>query len=314
MILERNKRYFKRYRLRMKARAKYAPALPLFAPDAKHSILRAIRMAMRVGKAKSDQPNGDTIELVKAEHDSRRKIVVLLFHRASPDAADPAYRKRVKNKVKLRLTKKESDEEQAVSSHLLIWTEPVEPGAYNAVLEEVPGLSLSAVSRILGTLLNNYKFGYEEGGEEKETYTTFRAEGIKSETLTNALKKKGALTYLTLTRTAPVDAPDAEGLAEPQTERVKYKVKGNPASRAWRERLKEFVTGAKSDWDQVSVDIRLDDNRSRTVRIDQESEAAELLFVRSELAYLGKDVDTCSLNPVPEIVNAGLKILKKPSV
>ena len=295
----------------MRGRAKHAPNLPLVAKPGKDSILAAIRKGVANNKGSLPQAGGDTVELVETEHLEKEGLVVLLFHRASPDAADPAYRKKVNNKVQIRQTKKQRDEEQTVSCHLVIKVQPVSPGEYDAVLEEIPGLSLSAVSSIFGVLLNEYKYAYQQGGEDKETYVTLKAEGMKSEFLTDALKKKSSLRYLTLTRAVPIDAPDAEGLAEPQNERVRYRIVGNPASPQWRKKLSDFVTGSKADWDQVSIDIALDDNRSRTVRLDKEDETAELLFVRSELEYLGGEVVSCSLTTVPLIIKAAKKVLSK---
>ena len=73
--------------------------------------------------------------------------------------------------------------------------------------------------------------------------------------MSKALKKQGELTYLILSRRVPVDAPDAEGLAEPQNERIRYKVVGNPSSASWQKKLGDFVKGNKTSWDLVTVDI-----------------------------------------------------------
>lgn len=148
MIIERDKRYFKRYRLRLKARAKFAPSLPLTGKPGDDTILRALIKALGSKSAISIQPNGDAVELIKTSLSAKDSVLTLLFHRSSPTAADPAYRKKSKDGLKLRLPKKERDEEQAVSAHLILSTVAGDPDSYDAVLEEIPGLSLSTISQV----------------------------------------------------------------------------------------------------------------------------------------------------------------------
>jgi hypothetical protein len=266
---------------------------------------------MRNRKASAPQANGDAIDLIKAEHMEKEKLAVLLFHRGSPNAADPAYRKRVKDQITIRQTRKANDEEQAVSCHLTISTIPRSDGKYAAALEEIPGLSGSAVMSILGSILRDYSYIYDDKGEDAETYSVLKVEGVKSESLTNALKSRGSLDYLTLTRTLPPDAPDSQGIAEPQSQKVKYKIVGNPASAPWRKRFKDFVEGVKPTWDYVSVDVTLDDNRHKTVRVDTQDDAAELLFIRSELVHIQTDLNPCTLEIVPQVVKAASKLMRK---
>ncbi|HEX8580215.1 MAG TPA: hypothetical protein VF655_11565 [Allosphingosinicella sp.] len=309
MFIEKDRRYFRRYVIRIKARTVHAAPLPFAAKEGDWSILNALRKAVRNGKASAPQRNGDTIDLIKVEHDATRELLVLLFHRVSPNAADPAYRRRQANKLSLRQTKKEIDEEQAVSCHLVISTK-LKDGTYPATLEEIPGLSASAVLGIVKSVLHDYKYPYKKGKESLETNTVFKAEGVKASSLTDALKKKGSLDYLTLTRTLPPDVPDAGGIAEPQTQRIRYKIVGDPAQAGWQKKFKSFIEGTKATWDHVSVDITLEDDRHRTVRIDAEKEAAEILFVRSDLVFIKGDLNPCTMKVVPAIVDAAAKLLK----
>lgn len=310
MIVDKRLRYFRRYKATWKGRKKAAPPLPLVTTSGPNSIVAALRHAMRNDRA-SAMAGFDTVDLIKVEHLQAKKVVVLLFHRVSPTAADPAYRRKTKAGIELRQTAKNLDEDQAVSSHLIISTERSADGTYGAVLEEVPGLSASLVMSIVGRVLNDFQYPYTDKKQELETNTVIRFMGVKSETLDEALKKKSALRYLTLVRTKPADAPDSEGIAEPQSERVRYKIVGDPTTTKWKNKFKEFVEGTSGTWEEVSIVIDLDDERSRTVKIDRSNEAAEITFTRSEQVSFPRDLSPCSTTVVNPIVEAATKLLPK---
>ncbi|WP_019831147.1 hypothetical protein [Sphingomonas sp. PR090111-T3T-6A] len=283
------------------------------ATEGELSVLEALRVAQRNKKVTVKQPNGDDVDLIAIVHDARAKLLTLLFHRTSPDAADPAYRRVVEDKVSLRQTTKERDEEQTVSAHLVIDTRSFDAGAYNAALEEMPGLSLSVVKQIIAGALNEYKYAYEDRkGNKQETYSTFKALGHKSENLTDTLKNKGSINYLTLTRTKIPDAPDSEGIAEPALERLRYKIVGDPTSKEWLAGLVKFANKVREDaWDDVSLDLSLDDDRHRTVKLEREAEAAEIMFVRAEQVFVSRDLPPCTMEVVPELIEAAKKLMAK---
>lgn len=310
MFIEKDQRYFRRYNLRIKPRAKFAAPLPLIGGKGDWCVINALRLAKKNGRAVAPQSNGDTIELIEIKHMPEHNVLVLLFHRSSPNAADPAYRKKANDKITLRQTKKAADEEQAVSCHLVVSTKE-KGGYYQSALEEIPSLSATAALSIVGRILQDYRYPYTKNKKSLETNSVFRIEGVKAESLTDALKKKGHLEYLTLVRTSPCDAPDASGIAEPQTERIKYKIIGDPRSSKWKTRFREFVEGTKADWDQVQIGLLLEDDRHRTINVDRETEASEILFVRSHLELIGEDLNPCSLDIVESVVKAGIRVLKK---
>lgn len=310
MFLETDRRYFRRYTVRLKPRTKFAPELALVSKSDKFTALDAFQRAIRNRKATVPQPNGDSIDLIGATHIEKDKVVVLLFHRASPDAADPAYRKKERAGLTLRQTKKKAGEEQAVSCHLVISTTKKD-GVYPAALEEIPGLSASAIMSIVGQVLRDYKYPYVKKKKELETDTVLKVDGVKSESLERALKRKNALTSLTLVRNTPPNVPDSSGIAEPQATRIRYKIVGNPAQDEWQKKFKKFVEGTKGTWDQVNVEINLEDDRQRTVRVDTEKEASEVLFVRSELVIIPDDLKSCTTDIVPSVVKAAKSVLAK---
>jgi hypothetical protein len=179
----------------------------------------------------------------------------------------------------------------------------------------MPGLSFSVIQQVITDALTSYVYQYLDAkSKPQETYTTFKAKGIKAENLTSALKKKGSLNYLTLIRTNIPDAPDAEGIAEPQTERLRYKIVGDPGSVDWRKKFGAFLQTVKADdWDDVYLDVSLEDERHRTVKLERDSEASEILFVRSEQVFLDHEIKACSKIVVPSLVDAARKLMTKPA-
>lgn len=305
----------RRYRIVLKPKAKLAAILPLVSQKAGDpSVLHALRHALKAENASQKLANGfDTIELVTPFHDAKNETLTLLFHLSSPNAADPSYRRKVKGQLHVRSTQKLSaDEEQAVSAHLVISTKPVAPGVYRAVLEEVKGLSLTSISSLIRRILTGYGYPYlDKKKEEKETYSVFQAEGEKAESLTSALKKKSSLSYITLVRTNIPDAPDSEGIAEPKIERLKYKIIGDPRSEDWLKKFSSFISKAHIDWNDVYLEMQMDDEKHRTVKLEREKEAAEIMFVRSEQISLSQDADPCTMTVVPEIITKARSIMAK---
>ena len=311
MFLEKHSRFFRRYYFRLAPRAKHGPTLPIVGKEDDYSIADAIRRAMRNRTALAVQPNNDMVELIAMEHDPALNVLTLLFHRSSPDAADPAYRKRVEELVSVRQATKDADEEQAVSAHLVISTKPEKAMTYQVALEEIPGLSLSVIKPIISLALRDYAYPYtDKKGHEATTYTSLKADGLKSEDLESALKKRGAINYLTLTRTNIPNAPDSDGIAEPQVERIKYKIVGDPRSPEWMKKLTNFSLKIKEeDWDDVTLDISLDDDRHRSVKVDRAEEATEILFVRSELFRTNIELKPCSPVVIEELKKIGANLL-----
>ncbi|WP_143560182.1 hypothetical protein [Sphingobium sp. IP1] len=313
MFLEKNSRFFRRYHFSFKPKTKFAPALPLVASDKHYSIKDALVRARANKVAQAVQPNGDLVELVAIRDDDKNGVLTLLFHRSSPSAADPSYRKWIKDKLAVRQATKETDEEQAVSAHMVIRSKPSSPMTYDFALEEIPGLSISVIKPIFGTVLRGYEYPYEDKkGEDKETYTIVKSNGIKAEGLDSALKKKGSINYINLVRTNIPDAPDSDGIAEPQVERIKYKIVGDPSSPEWNAKLRKFIGKVRSeDWDDVYLELSLDDDRHRTVKVDREDEAAEILFVRSEQVAIKTELKPCTQSIIDEIVDAARTLLIK---
>jgi hypothetical protein len=311
MFLEKFSRYFRRYEIVLGARKPTAATLPLVAGAGEYSVLDAINAKLAKDKASVKQPNGDIVELVRVKHDEVSKVIVLLFHRADPDAADPTYRKKKEGKVTVRVADKEADEEQSVSAHLIIRSAPYKDDRYYALLEEIPGLSMATVREVLGALLVDYEYEFErKPGKKERTYCTLKAEGIKSETVADALKT-GKAGWITLTRPAPAKYIDGDGLWVPTVDTMKLRVKGAIEEANWKDKIGQLIETAKGDgWQSFNVEISLPDERSRQVKLDQFQDAKEILFVKSDKVDLAQQISVCSTEFHDELIAKGLALLK----
>lgn len=238
-------------------------------------------------------------------------MVVLLFHRANPDAADPTYRKKKEGKVTVRIGDKEADEEQSVSAHLIIRSTPHKDSRYYAILEEIPGLSMATVREVIATLLVDYEYKFErKPGKKESTYCTVKAEGLKSETVAAALKT-GKASWITLTRPAPAKYIDGDGLWVPVTDTMKLRVKGVIEEANWKAKIGHLIETAKGDgWENFNVEISLPDDRSRSVRLDKIQDAKEIMFVKSDRVDLSKEILVCSTDFHGDLLKKGLGILE----
>lgn len=268
--------------------------MPLVAGSGNFSFLHALRKRLADGKAKVVMANKDVIELVRVEHDQTRGILALLFHRGSPEAADPTYRKRVKDEIQTRIGEKEPEEEQSVSAHLIINTSK-KGGAYRVILEEIPGLSMGVVQPIIGQALQAYNYQYEDAdGDPKDTYTVLKAVGVKSANVEDALKS-GKMKYITLVRPYRADYIDEDDRLEPEDEKLRIRVKASISGADPLSLFETLIENAKADgWQEFKVDIDLGNERSRQVPVSRDQDAKEVLFIKSEQVSIAKEMVVCT--------------------
>jgi hypothetical protein len=315
VFLEKHSRYFRQFEIRISPRKKDAPRLPLWAdPEAEFSVYDAIQRRIDAEEALEVLSNGDILELMSVDYLHKEKALVILVHRASPNAAEPTYRKKAREKsgkkIVLRHGEKFEGEDQTVSAHLVLADVAMKNDLRPAALEEIPGISMAAVRRLMTNAMNSYTHTFYRGGKEIETSSSFVPQGVKSESMTNALKK-GHLGFVTLSRPAKSTVADAGDPFKEEREVLRLSVKGEIDHRNWKKIFADFVAKAKAKgWEDFKVDVNLDDSRSRTVRIDRDDEASEILFIRSEQASFKVELQTCSDVYVPEVVEKALKIAK----
>lgn len=311
MFLEKHSRFIRQYSLSIGARRLSAPVLPFIDHEDRPSLLDALKTAIIKEQAFDVRPNGDIIELMNAEHDKSNNAVVLLFHRAAPNAADPVYRKKARASIKLRAIEKEPGEDQSVSCHMVIDLKNPKGNCYNCGLEEIPGLSMSIIQSVIKHALREYSFTYEdEYGDEQVTYSTFKPVGIKTESVTNALKT-GKLGMITLVRPAKAGFVDSSDIFHPQEERMTIRVSGRVEPKDWMDQVGRLARGARKDgWEDVQIEIETDDDRSKTIKISRSEEAKEILFVRSHQLDLATPHGVCSIKASDELVQKTLEAIR----
>lgn len=309
MFLDKNGRFVRRYQFTFNARNKLGVPLPLLKQPNLPSIEGVLRQRMGAGAAKEKQPNGDMIDLVQISQQATG--LVLLFHRANPDAADPTYRRFVNGDIQLRPGTKAHDEEQAVSAHLIILPDPVVANRYNVAIEEIPGLSASSLVHIIRDALTEFKYSYtDKNGEVKETYTSIKHEGVKSASLTDALEKSRFLD-VKLSRPGTVDFLDADGVLAPGKQHATLRIVAELDSKTYMEKVMFWRSkAAENGWTDFSVDIELEDKRKRTIQIDKGAEAKEIFFVRSDYVGVTKPLSVCTLVMHQELVSKCIELLK----
>ncbi|MBX5268619.1 hypothetical protein HJB99_08000 [Rhizobium sp. NLR17b] len=314
MFLEKHSRYFRKFEFSFTPRHTGAPYLPLVADADDYSIIDALKTHIKAEKALEVQPNGDIVELMEVEYLAKHAALAILVHRASPNAADPVYRKKARKdadkKFTLRQTVKDADEEQSVSAHVVISTVGNPKSKHRAALEEIPGISMAVVRRLISNALHDYPYNFKRAKTEIETYVSFKPEGIKSESMENALKS-GHIKFVTLSRPGKPEFVDADGMFKPEQEVLKLRVTGEIDAKNWRGVISNLMGKAKADgWAEFKVDVGLNDDRTRTVKIDRDEEAKEILFIRSEQAAFKTALPTCSVDIVDEVVQRAVAIAK----
>lgn len=308
MFLEKDFRYIRHYRFTMRGRKAAAPVLAVVAGKGEYSILDALEQAYAADEAYVATTNGEIVELVDIKSFPKMGAVALLFHRSHPDAADPSYRKKTGRKISVRAANREADEEQSVSAHVIVRTKPHAEGVYDVLFEEIPGLPLSVIQPIFARALNEYKYEFtDKRGREQETHTVLRVQGVKSESVTDALRT-GHFGYITLSK--PADAPfiDSEDTFKPLDQKMKIRIQQELEPKTWIDVLGKLARNARNDgWDGFQVDLTMDDDRRKTIKVDRGQEGKEILFVRAEQVHIkNTDLPTCSPNVIDAFVKSVL--------
>lgn len=310
MFLEKHHRFVRHYQFSFGTRKRAGVVLPLTAKPDMPSILNTLQAAVLNNRALDVRPNQDIIEMMSIDMHARTGAVVALLHRASPNAADPIYRRKAREGYDLRKIERAPGEQQSVSAHLIIVPHPIRENTYNAILEEIPGLSMSLVQPVIGKPLRDFEYEYlDQHGDQHTTYTTFKPQGVKSETITNALRT-GNFGNITLSRPATAQFIDSEDIFEPVDEKMKIRVKGKVPVENWMDMIGQLAKKARAaGWEDFQVDIELDDQRMRRVPIARGEEAKEVLFIRSAEVNIETPLDVCSNSVVDELIDKALRTL-----
>ncbi|WP_342108449.1 hypothetical protein [Methylobacterium sp. SI9] len=183
------------------------------------------------------------------------------------------------------------------------------PGIYRAIVEETPTLGRSYIQSVIHKVLRHAEYDYKDrNGATKTTFTICALEGYKSAKIENALKA-GTVPFVELVRKAKLSGFDTEGFI-PKEQKQKVLIRKEGSSPL--EKIKALKDWAlQHEWDEVRVQVRLPDQRSRLVTLGREDDAASVLFVRAEQVYVESDLDVCCENVEPQLMEEALKIFAK---
>ena len=311
MLLEPNCRYFKIYDIVIGAKANSSQPVPLMTDDpTKSSVEKFIQGMKRKGAVKEETRN-DLLELVSVERSVSGNLI-MFFHREAWKVSDPSYRSsKSDGSVSVSKYIKAPDEEQAVSAHLIISKKRGKQG-YRCVIEEVPGISMNSVLRLLRSQVfphMTYNFNDPKTGKPRQTYVTIKALGLASASLKETLKKSR---WDTVTLTRPADNSITDGMPWARSKPQVQKIKVNPElSRSdYYENIKKLVTRATDKgWDNVRVELEFADDRSKNIAINRDDLGRDIMFVQAKRVNVSKSLDNCSECIVPELVQVAEALL-----
>lgn len=170
---------------------------------------------------------------------------------------------------------------------------------------------MATVREVVAAILYDYQYKFEKKkGKEEATYCTVKAEGLKSETVADALKT-GKASFITLTRPAEAKYTDGDGLWVPMSNVMKLRVKGIIEENNWQGKIGNLLSIAKNDgWTKFNVEISLPDDRTRQVSLDRIQDAKEILFVKADKVDLAKEILVCSTDFHEDLLKKGLGVLE----
>jgi hypothetical protein len=290
MLLGSRERYLIRHEIGFKPQRDKGAGLDLISEESE-DVIGVIRDAIENGTALMEIKDDDVVKLTKVDVNKRTGLVTLLFRRSDPDGSVPVFENRQDDT--LRSADKADHEAEAVSAHLFIRIVKV-PGqhpTYRAALEEVPGLGRTYVQQLLKSILREAKYEYEDHrGETGETYSVVTFGGIPSETVGTAMRG-GGMNYVELVRPPRLDGLDTHGML-PREERLRISIK--PADRRNMDligRLRDWA--AQNEWQKVRVQVKSGE-RTKVVDVAREADAADVLFVKSELVKVRTSMKSCT--------------------
>jgi hypothetical protein len=312
MLLGAYSRFFLRQQVSFRSYRKHGEPLAFQVADPKTlDVEDVLRKGIKSGKARLVLRNQDIVRLTKLDVRTKDKLAILLFRRSDPNAAAPIFEHG--KTQSLRRSDKTDDEAVAISAHLFISLTGIRDSsnpAYRAILEEVPGLGRTYIQTLLADLLSETPYNYtDHRGEQQETYTLVRVDGVKSEKVGGALKNS-AVPSVTLVRPANIKGMDTGGLVEAREERMKLVIRATPEKTLGV--IKKIQSWMKThDWKNALIEVAMPENRTRLVSIAREADAADILFVRSEPIDVANPLDPCTETINEELVSKAKEMFAK---
>ncbi|MEY9590991.1 hypothetical protein ABIA06_003282 [Bradyrhizobium yuanmingense] len=309
MLIAPYSRFFLRHHLRFRTAYNNGVPLPLRTDDGRLDICDVLQTAIDRNNATLVLRNKDIVRLTKLDVRADQNVAVLLFRRSDPDAATPIFEN--ERTRQLRASDKKPEEAVAVSAHLFVRLggipDAVHP-SYDAILEEVPGLSRTFVQALLHSIVRQINYKYtDRRGEEKDTYTMVDLQGIASEKVGGALSGNSVVPAVTLVRPGNVKGLDSEGLIVAREERMKLMIRAKPEQTLGV--LKKIQRWMKTNnWPKLVVEVDMPEKRTRHVQLAREADAADILFVRSVQVDVPTQLEACTDVVNEELLQKALEL------
>jgi hypothetical protein len=309
MLLSQKSRFYVRNQFSLRPQRGQGAGLPLLADDDTMDFASIVEGHVKAGTASFDLKLNDTMRITKIEARPKDGMLVLLFRRRDEEASTQVLEHKVTGK--LRSPTKAPEEAPAISCHLFInlaETKTPHP-THRALLEEVPGIGRTYVQKSLQRLVRPVVYGYtDRKGRQRETYTLPTLDGIPSETLGSAVKG-GGINYVELVRPPRLDGLDTEGLI-PHLERMRLSVRAEHSGpMSMVQRIRAWAND--HDWADMRVQVETSDDRTRVVQIARGADAADVLFIRSELVGTQAALAQCTDQINDELVGHARRLFAK---
>lgn len=291
MLMGKRSRHYVRHELTLKPPRLKGFALPFISADDTQDVSSILLDAIEKGIASYEVKQNDTVRITGLDIRPADDMAIILIRRRDEDAATQVFENG--NTGDLWKPDVEPEQAPAISAHLFIRLTP-SGGPYpchRVILEEIPGLGRTYIQYILQKVLAPFEYEYmDEKGKVKSTYTIPTISGIPSATLGEALRG-GGIKYVELVRPAQLDGLDMTGLvSHPQRMRLSVRSDQNPLDMIAR--VRDWAVA--HDWQNVRVQVETSDDRTKVVEISREADAADVLFIRSEVVNTRGLIDVCT--------------------
>jgi hypothetical protein len=76
--------------------------------------------------------------------------------------------------------------------------------------------------------------------------------------------------------------------------------------------MDDFLKGAKDEgWEHFDVDVTFDNERHRTIKVERDEAAQDVLFVKSEEVSVTKELPLCTTAIIGELVDQIIVVMKR---
>ncbi|HAH0813527.1 TPA: hypothetical protein HHG28_001884 [Escherichia coli] len=293
MLLGDNERFMIKCQVTLKKYPNDAPDMPLV------NCIPVLKNRYNKGEAVYELNKGrSVIRLLSIKDDEN--YLKLLFQYINKDASDPAF-SNIKT-GETRIEKKQNDEGMGYSAHVLIKKRSSDSSfqdCYEAILEEVPGITRGLLAQALTYFLreNNFSFIRSGGKKELKCRPIFDIDFLAATTLEQSLST-GYLCGLTATRRFKDNSLDDDGtvMVEEETLKLSTKIRrGEGAIKAIKSAY-DKLRGRKYTMLRISYKDKNKRVSSDLVSIGKEMSLQELAtaqLAQREKAVLASTIAVC---------------------